>query len=149
MEKMNVLYRRCTRDDFSRLLPLFRQLWPGMTLVESELRTVFDRGLGASCQCYLGAEHEGRLVGFCSLNVLNNLWLHGNMGHIDELVVDEAYRGAGIGTALLKRMSRIAAEMGCKTVELDSAHHRHDAHRFYEQLGFANRALLFSKPLGE
>jgi glucosamine-phosphate N-acetyltransferase len=34
-----------------------------------------------------------------------------------------------------------------RRVELDSAFHRKQAHRFYEQLGFENRAYLFSKAL--
>jgi glucosamine-phosphate N-acetyltransferase len=147
MEKA-ITYRLCTRADFSELLALLRQLWPEMALVESELKMVFDQGLEAANQSYLGAEHEGRLVGFCSLNVLNNLWLHGNMGHIDELIVDERYRDLGIGTRLLQEIAEIATKMGCKRVELDSAHHRLAAHRFYEHHGFSNRALVFSKPLG-
>jgi hypothetical protein len=32
-------------------------------------------------------------------------------------------------------------------VELDSAFHRSQAHKFYQQEGFENRAYLFSKPL--
>jgi len=142
-----IQYRRCTMADFAQLLPLLRQLWPDMPLIVGDLEAVFRQGLAAPDQYYLCGVHGERLVGFCSLNVLNNLWLHGNMGHIDELVVDEEYRGLGIGTRLLQDISRIAAEMGCRRVELDSAHHRRAAHRFYERHGFADRALLFSKPL--
>lgn len=37
----------------------------------------------------------------------------------------------------------------CATLESkDSAFHRRDAHRFYEQMGFERRAYLFSKELG-
>jgi ribosomal protein S18 acetylase RimI-like enzyme len=79
--------------------------------------------------------------------VNNNLWQQGLIGHVDELVVDQRHRRMGIGSALLRRMEEIAAEMGCKRLQLDSAHHRLEAHAFYESLGFRNRAMLFSKPM--
>ena len=42
---------------------------------------------------------------------------------------------------------KLAIESGCASIELDSAFHREDAHRFYESQGFENRAFLFSKSL--
>ena len=47
------------------------------------------------------AESLDQIVGFCSLTIKNNLWQAGNLGHIDELVVDEKYRGQRIGIQLI------------------------------------------------
>lgn len=111
------------------------------------MKQVFEKGICSEHQHYLCVEVDKRIVGFCSLTVKNNLWQQGNLGHIDELVVEESFRRKGIGTELLHRLIRVAEEKGCRRIELDSALHRTKAHGFYEKNGFENRALLFSKIL--
>ena len=59
------------------------------------------------------------------------------------VVADSSFRGKGVGCQLLSQLI-IAIEKKCKRVELDTAFHRKEAHRFYEQHGFENRAYLFS-----
>lgn len=71
----------------------------------------------------------------------------GKLAYVDELVVDEGWRGRGIGTELLSRATDIAGKPGCGHIALDSASQRKDAHRFYEKLGFRQDALLFGKDL--
>jgi len=88
-----------------------------------------------------------RVIGFCSLTLKSNLWQAGYLGHIDELIVDEQHRGRGIGRSLLNAIIEAAVKNGCSRIELDSAFHRKDAHKFYETQGFENRAYLFSKVL--
>lgn len=87
------------------------------------------------------------MIGFAPLTIKNNLWQAGNLGHIDELVVDQEHRGAGIGTTLLHEIIAAAKQRDCVRVELDSAFHREKAHKFYKRNGFDNRAYLFSKEL--
>jgi GNAT superfamily N-acetyltransferase len=82
-----------------------------------------------------------------SLDVRQSLWQAGPLGHVDELVVDAGHRGGGVGTKLLEHVMRVARELECRRVELDSAFHRVEAHRFYERLGLERRAFLFSKPV--
>lgn len=139
--------RRCNPDDFERILPLLHQLWPNKELHAEALRDVFILAIQTLAQEYICAEVGEKVVGFCSLVVKNNLWQEGNLGHIDELVVDTEYRGQGIGTQLLEQIIQIARERGCRRVELDTAFHRREAHQFYEQRGFENRAYVFSKVL--
>lgn len=81
------------------------------------------------------------------MTIKNNLWQEGFLAHLDELVVNSAHRGCGLGSQLLEAMISLAKERGCVRVELDSAFHRTEAHAFYECRGFENRAYLFSKPL--
>lgn len=139
--------RRCEVDDFERILPLLRQLWPNKKLNVESLRKVFVDGIYSPAQEYVCAEIGSTMVGFCSLVLKNNLWQEGNLGHIDELVVDGKHRGHGVGTQLLEYIVQVAKERGCRRVELDTAFHRKQAHQFYEQRGFENRAYLFSKVL--
>ena len=58
---------------------------------------------------------------------------------IEDVVVDEAARGQGIGSALTVEALRIAREAGARTVDLSSRPSRVAAGRLYEKLGFQAR----------
>jgi GNAT superfamily N-acetyltransferase len=55
---------------------------------------------------------------------------------LENIVVDEAYRSAGIGEALVRHAIEEARRAGCYKAGLTSRTYREDAHRFYERLGF-------------
>jgi glucosamine-phosphate N-acetyltransferase len=139
--------RKCCAGGFKTLLQLFRELWPDKPIRPATLRKTYNRGLTRESQAYISVIDKARVVGFGSLTIKNSLWQEGTVGHIDELIVRHEYRGRGIGTQLLSCLEALAKERKCRRVELDSAHHRKEAHRFYEQRGFHNRAFLFSKVL--
>ncbi|MGC3961239.1 MAG: GNAT family N-acetyltransferase [Verrucomicrobiota bacterium] len=139
--------RPCRLEDFNSVVDLLRQLWPDRHLEVESLRTVFARGVAAESQAYFCVVAGGRVVGFGSLTLKNNLWQEGYLAHVDELVVDREFRGKGAGTQLLGHLVAFAQQKGCRRVELDSAFHRKDAHEFYWRHGFEDRALLFSKVL--
>jgi len=54
------------------------------------------------------------------------------------LVVNEAYRGKGIGEKLLAGIEDWAKERGIQAVFLRSNIVREEAHRFYEKVGYKN-----------
>src|SRR3989338_8734333 len=137
--------RTAETKDFDDIFLLLQQLWPGKKLHEQNLRAVFASGIGAQNYEYFCAESNGNVIGFCSLVIKNSLWYEGPLGYICELVVDNFYRCQGIGTVLLKTAINKAKEKGCGIIELDSAFHREEAHKFYEKNGFEKRAYLFSK----
>ena len=55
----------------------------------------------------------------------------GRMMEVDDLVSAEDSRSRGYGQRLLKWCEDVARENHCSVIELDSAVHRTDAHRFY------------------
>ena len=65
------------------------------------------------------------------------------------LVVDRDHRRLGIGRALVDRAETWARDRGCSMVRLTSSATRNAAHRFYENLGYANIKTQYSfiKPL--
>ena len=144
---MKLQIRACTPDDFTSVFYLFRQLWPSLELDYHALYSVYERALSSVTQHLIVGEVEDRIVGFCSLSLKNNFWKAGYIGNVDELVVDENYRGQGIGKMLMNRIEEIAISKHCKQIELDSSFHRKEAHHFYENIGFKSRAYLFTKPL--
>ena len=58
---------------------------------------------------------------------------------IEDVVVDEAARGQGIGEALNRRALDLAKECGAKTVDLTSRPSREAANRLYQRMGFKPR----------
>ena len=58
---------------------------------------------------------------------------------IEDVVVDEAARGRGVGAALSQRAVELATAAGAKTVELTSRPSRESANRLYRRLGFQPR----------
>ena len=60
---------------------------------------------------------------------------------LDEVVVDAAARGKGVGEALVKAALEVGREKGAQVAELQSGRgsNRDDAHRLYERLGFRIR----------
>jgi GNAT superfamily N-acetyltransferase len=55
----------------------------------------------------------------------------GRMLEVDDLVSADSARSKGYGKQLLNWCYDLARQNGCSVVELDSAVHRADAHRFY------------------
>jgi len=58
---------------------------------------------------------------------------------IEDVVVDEAGRGQGVGMALTEAMVERARELGSRTVDLTSRPSREAANRLYQRAGFAAR----------
>jgi ribosomal protein S18 acetylase RimI-like enzyme len=58
---------------------------------------------------------------------------------IEDVVVDEAARGRGVGEKLNRRALELAAAAGATTVDLTSRPSREAANRLYQRMGFERR----------
>jgi ribosomal protein S18 acetylase RimI-like enzyme len=63
----------------------------------------------------------------------------GVRGWIEDVIVDDAVRGRGVGEALTAEAIRLADEAGARTLDLTSRPSRQAAHRLYSKLGFEVR----------
>lgn len=63
----------------------------------------------------------------------------GLRARIEDVVVDQAARGRGVGEALTREALRLADEAGARTVDLASRLERDAAVRLYERIGFEER----------
>jgi len=149
MNSMNIEIRKAAEKDFTKVYPLFEQLWPNKELDENELRIVFDRGVNSDTDELFCLAYSGEIIGFCAYAIVNNLWLAGYISYMYAMVVDEKFRGKGLGTMLINEAIQDSKNKGLKRLELDSGFHREKAHEFYMKLGFEKRAFLFSYPLQE
>jgi GNAT superfamily N-acetyltransferase len=80
-------------------------------------------------------------AGFRRLHTL--AW--GDIIYIDDLVTRETHRGRGHGHRLLDWVLAEARRAGCGAVHLDSAPHRHAAHRLYLGAGYVISSFHFSR----
>src|SRR5262249_40317193 len=63
------------------------------------------------------------------------------------LVVSTQHRGRGVGEKLLAGAADFAREHHCSGIEITSAEHRLDAHRFYQRIGFSPTSFRFFQAL--
>jgi hypothetical protein len=81
------------------------------------------------------AEHAGQLVGF-ALFFTNFSTFLGRPGlYLEDLYVQRAHRGAGLGKALLTHLGALANERGCGRFEWSVLDWNEHAIRFYEKMG--------------
>jgi GNAT superfamily N-acetyltransferase len=87
-----------------------------------------------AAQC-LVAEVDGAVVGF-ALFFHNFSTFLGKPGlYLEDLFVEPAMRGRGLGKALLRRLGAIAVERGCGRFEWSVLDWNVDAIGFYESMG--------------
>jgi GNAT superfamily N-acetyltransferase len=81
------------------------------------------------------AEDGGVVVGF-ALFFHNYSTFRGKPCiHLEDLFVEPAHRGRGLGKALLRALARLAVERGCARVEWSVLNWNEPSIRFYELLG--------------
>jgi GNAT superfamily N-acetyltransferase len=140
---------------------MFRDLAPGDAGWEDgafevlrELRDHLDRAtfdevhrLGAAQGLTFTAAYRAeRCVGVAGWRVLDLTALIRKL-YVDDLVTAEAARSTGVGAALLAHLAGRGREAGCHVLDLDSGHHRADAHRFYLREGMADVSRHFALSL--
>ena len=65
------------------------------------------------------------------------IWRAGRDCLVEDVYVDEAARGAGLGRALMEGVIDRARERGCRRMELDTNERNEAAVALYESLGFS------------
>jgi ribosomal protein S18 acetylase RimI-like enzyme len=83
------------------------------------------------------AENDGQIVGTLTLAAFEIPT--GRRAWIEDVITDEAARGKGVATALVKAALDHAAARGARTVDLTSRPDREAANRLYVGLGFEQR----------
>jgi GNAT superfamily N-acetyltransferase len=93
------------------------------------------------------AEIKNDVVGSAGLGIEHFYERDGLCGRLLALVVDESFRGAGIGSALVQTAEAWFASQGARLVILTSRYARQEAHRFYKQLGYVDTGIRLVKEL--
>jgi ribosomal protein S18 acetylase RimI-like enzyme len=120
------------------LMTALRELLPQLSssappLTDEQLGAIID----SPATVLFVARVDGRIVGSLTL-VLFRLPT-GMRAWIEDVVVDAAARGHGVGEALNRAAIETAQEHGARTVDLTSRPSREAANRLYQRLGFTAR----------
>jgi GNAT superfamily N-acetyltransferase len=91
-------------------------------------------GACASCEAII-AERGGRSVGFALYFTTFSTFLCKPGIYLEDLFVEPAHRGAGIGKALLRELAAIAIERDCGRFEWRVLDWNEPSIRFYRSLG--------------
>lgn len=90
------------------------------------------------------AEREGKIVGTFALLIMHNLGHWGTpSGVIEDVAVDPACQGQGIGRIMMQHALQLCGEKGCYKAALSSNLKRERAHAFYESLGFERHGYSY------
>jgi len=135
--------RSATRDDADAIFGLLRQLDKG----DAPERAAFDAAFGAAVRdtddhvLLVAAAPSERVVGYAFTTLARLFHTNGMAAHLQELVVDERFRGQRVGTFLVSAVERECRARGVR--QLTVASRRGAA--FYEGLDYRSTADFLKK----
>lgn len=144
-----VFIRTAVEADIPRILELYRQLAinpvstaPGP--IPEDYYKAFNAMSALPGYHLLVVEEDSAIVGTAVLAILPGLSHNARpFAVVEYVVVDEKYRGRGIGRELMDYARGLAEKAGCYKIMLTSDNRREDAHEFYESIGFEASAHGF------
>jgi GNAT superfamily N-acetyltransferase len=84
----------------------------------------------------LVAEAAGEVIGFIAFHLIPRFETNERFARIVALVVDPGVRERGIGKRLMADAERVAAGDGAAFLEVTSGHHRPEARKLFESMGY-------------
>lgn len=139
--------RKVTVSELTGVLALIDQFdrpvapWPSGIQLQRIFASIEQAG-GA----VVGAFVDGNLVGTCTINLCANLsWSGRPYAIIENVIVDRAQRGKGIGKAVLQFAQDFARQAGCYKVALMTGSKKPETLKFYEAAGFSGTKTGFQK----
>jgi ribosomal protein S18 acetylase RimI-like enzyme len=141
---LSITIREADASDSARLVELITALGHPIEEVDvsRNLETLARNGI-----LPLVATDGDQVIGMCGISAMVTVHRPAPVGRVSVMIVDEAYRGRGIGALLMAEAETRLAEQGCKIVEVTSNMRRDRAHHFYEQLGYERTSYRFMNKL--
>jgi GNAT superfamily N-acetyltransferase len=91
----------------------------------------------------LSIEENGKEVARAFLYVLTNELHKEPFGLMEDVFVEEEFRGKGLGTMIVKALIEEAKRTGCYKLIATSRYSRENVHTLYERLGFKDHGKEF------
>ncbi|WP_273209753.1 GNAT family N-acetyltransferase [Runella zeae] len=131
---MNFLIRKATPEDFPAIFKLikdfsvFQKTPDKLTITLPQMLENKD-----FFQC-LVVENEGEIIGFASFFWAYYSW-SGKALYLDDLYVEQTYRGHQIGTRLMEKLIDLANAEKCHKIRWQVSHWNSEAIEFYKKMG--------------
>lgn len=119
---------------------------------QRSLKFIFDMVANQYGNIYF-AEADGKTVGYAFCFVTkqseeNRLEvIPTKLGQVEDIYVEDGYRGTGVGKALMAKCEEHLKEKGCDSIWIDVFAPNTDAHEYYKKLGFVDREIGMLKKL--
>ena len=119
---MNLEIRRAETSDIPGLALLLEQLFA----IEADFdfdEKLQEKGLAMMLgstgnRCVMAARIGGQIAGMCTAQLVVSTAEGGLSALVEDLVVDECYRGQGVGSRLLEAVEKWCVENGAKRIQL-------------------------------
>ena len=128
-----ITLRPATIADAERIAALFTD--EGYPAGPSDIVERLER-FGSPHSRVIVAEHDGEVLGFIAIHALPRFEHDDRIVRVVALVVDAGVRERGVGHLLMAEAENIGRELGAVFTEVTAGHHRPDAQRLYESLGY-------------
>ncbi len=145
IDRQTIAVRPATPADAERIAGLFTD--EGYPSGPSDIVERLARFASEHSQVIV-ADNGGEVLGFVAIHALPRFEHSDRILRIMALVVDAGVRERGVGRLLMEEAERLGRELGAAFSEVTAGHHRPDARRLYEDLGYdASVAAYFRKRL--
>ena len=145
---MAITVRDAVQSDIDQMLPLLEQLFA----IEADFKfdsRVQARGLalmldgcGKHRAVKVACSENGTILGMCTAQTRISTAQGRISAVVEDLVVDKACRGRGIGSRLLDEIGNWAGDRGIKTIQLLADKDNHSGLAFYKAHGWKSTALV-------
>jgi GNAT superfamily N-acetyltransferase len=145
IERQTIALRAATDDDAKRIASLLTD--EGYPAGPSDIVERLER-FAAEHSWVIVADNGGEVLGFVAIHALPRFEHSDRVLRVMALVVDAGVRERGVGRMLMQEAERLGREVGAAFAEVTAGHHRPDARRLYEDLGYdGSVAAYFRKRL--
>jgi GNAT superfamily N-acetyltransferase len=138
--------REATETDLPRILDLYSaaDIGDGESFTPAEARAQLAAFRQYPSYRLFVAVADDTIVGTYQLLIMHNMAKRGKpSGIVEDVAVDPAHQGQGIGRAMMQHALEQCRRAECYKLSLSSNLRREDAHRFYEALGFERHGYSF------
>ncbi len=140
------IIRKAVQSDIDRLVELLGSLFS----IETDFcgdKIKQRRGLELMLEspeerCILVADYQGMVIGMCTVQLLVSTAEGGKAALLEDLIVQEEFRGIGIGRKLVMAIEEWADNHGVKRLELLADCNNTPALGFYRKLGWWRTQLI-------
>ena len=138
---MSITIRPIVASDKDRWLDLFKQyiIFYKSSLTEEQFELTWDRINSDFNINGLIAESDGQIIGFAHYIFRPTTWDPNDFCYLEDLFVDPAVRGKGVGYALIKELENIAVSKGSNRLYWTTAPDNSTARKLYDKVAITDR----------
>ncbi|MFD0676040.1 MULTISPECIES: GNAT family N-acetyltransferase [unclassified Paenibacillus] len=138
-----VEYRKATLQDEQQMFVIANKLATSFVVNENDFKKIYSSLLEDGNVDIYVADIESKLIGYVLAFHHNTFYANGLVTWVEELYVEEEYRGIKIGKALMQLIENAGKKRNTKLIALATRR----ASNFYEAIGYEKSATYYKKTI--